>query len=231
MLVYESRKISGTVGGGKFEALVVEESLAAMHGKMPVLKTYPLHECAPDSFGAVCGGEVTVLIEPQLCREAIYLVGAGHCSCAIARLARECGLHIAVVEDRTEALTAFADADETITGSAPEFIAARDWQQDEALVLVSRNYGLDRDALLAALHKPGAGYIGMIGSRRKVARVFEELKQAGITDDQLARVYAPIGFDVGADAPAEIAVSVIAEVLQVLRGASGGHLRASGAGK
>src|SRR3982751_573511 len=78
MLVYGDRKTSGTIGGGKFEALVIDEAVAALRTKTPLLKTYPLREGETDSFGAICGGEATVLIEPQLASEAIYLVGGGH---------------------------------------------------------------------------------------------------------------------------------------------------------
>ena len=91
-------------------------------------------------------------------------------------------------------------------------------------MLVNRNYELDRNALAAALKKSGMGYIGMIGSRRKVNRVFDALKQA-VPVEQLRSVYAPIGLDIGADSPAEIAVSVIGEILKVLRGRKGLHLR------
>ena len=107
------------------------------------------------------------------------------------------------------------------------FISRHDWRNDEALVLVSRNYELDRDALAAALKTNGAGYIGMIGSRRKVLRVFDDLKQKGVSSKQFADIYAPIGLDIGADSPAEIAVSVIAEILKVQRGRKGDHLRLS----
>src|SRR5438132_1607718 len=108
--------------------------------------------------------------------------------------------------------------------NARAFISGREWRGDEALVLVSRNHELDRNALAAALKKSGIGYIGMIGSRRKVNRVFDALKQA-VPVEQLSKVYAPLGLDIGADSPAEIAISVIAEILQVQRGRKGGHLR------
>src|SRR5437016_8320079 len=102
MLVYADGKVSGTIGGGKFEALVVEECLKSIATKEPVLKTYPLREDKPDSFGAICGGEVTVMIEPQNLSSALFLVGAGHCSLAIARLATDCGMYATVVEDRAD---------------------------------------------------------------------------------------------------------------------------------
>jgi xanthine dehydrogenase accessory factor len=224
MLVYGDGKVSGTIGGGKFEALVVEECLKSIATKEPLLKTYPLREDRPDSFGAICGGEVTVMIEPQNLDTALYLIGAGHCSLAIAKLAADCGMHVTVVEDRAEQLENFPSPVNRVIEDAPAFISRREWRSDEALVLVSRNYLLDRDALAAALKKPEVGYIGMIGSRRKVNRVFDALKQA-VSVEQLSTVYAPLGLDIGADSPAEIAVSVIAEILKVQRGRKGGHLK------
>jgi xanthine dehydrogenase accessory factor len=183
-----------------------------------------LREDKPDSFGAICGGEVTVMVEPQNLNAALYLIGAGHCSFAIAKLAVDCGMHVTVVEDRAEQLENFPAPISRVVEDAPAFISKREWHGDDALVLVSRNYELDRNALAAALKKSGLGYVGMIGSRRKVNRVFDALKQA-VPVEQLSKVYAPLGLDIGADSPSEIAVSVIAEILQVQRGRKGGHLR------
>lgn len=225
MLVYNDGKIFGTIGGGKFEALVAEDCLKSIAKKEPVLKTYPLREDKPDSFGAICGGEVTVMIEPQNLSTAIFLVGGGHCSLAVAKLALDCGMHVTVVEDRADLLENFPPLANRVTKDAPKFISKRKWQRDEALVLISRNYELDRDALAAAVKTNGAGYIGMIGSRRKVLRVFDDLKKKGVSSKRLKEVYAPIGLDIGADSPAEIAVSVIAEILKVQRRRRGDHLR------
>ncbi|PYK30031.1 MAG: hypothetical protein DME57_08235 [Verrucomicrobia bacterium] len=226
MLVYADGKTSGTIGGGKFEALVVEESIKSIAAKKTLLKTYPLREDKPDSFGAICGGEVTIMIEPQNLSAALFLVGAGHCSLAIAKLATDCGMYVTVVEDRAELIENFPPPTNRVVANSAKFISQRDWSDDEALVLVSRNYELDREALAAALKKSGAGYIGMIGSRRKVHRVFDALKQA-VSVEKLKDIYAPIGLDIGADSPAEIAVSVIGEILQVLRKRKGGHLRSA----
>ncbi|MEA3188287.1 MAG: xanthine dehydrogenase accessory factor [Chthoniobacter sp.] len=225
MLIFASGEVIGTIGGGKFEALVMEECPTAITARVPLLKSFPLHEGQPDSFGAICGGEVTVLFEPQNVGEAICLVGAGHCAGAIAKLALECGIHVTVIDDRAESIESFPDDCVKLTKPAPEHISKHDWQSDEALVIVSRNYEIDQDALLAGLQQPAIRYLGMIGSRRKVSRVFNNLRELGVSDELLARVYAPIGLDVGADSPAEIAVCVIAEILQVLRGRGGGHLR------
>lgn len=218
MLVYADGRVSGTIGGGKFEALVVSDAQRQMQCKQPTLKTYPLHESSPESFGAICGGESTVFIEPQVLNEAIFLIGAGHCALATAKLAMECGMFVTVVDDRTEQAAVFPPRATVISEVSPaEFIKGRHWQADEALVLVSRNYEIDRDALAAAINITEISYIGMIGSTRKVQRVFDQLMETGVTPDQLRRVHAPIGLDIGADAPAEIAVSILAEVLSVLR--------------
>lgn len=228
MLVYGDGKTSDTIGGGKFEAVVVEDCLAALRAKKPVLKSYPLHESSPQSFGAICGGEATVLIEPQNLNEAVYLIGGGHVAHAIAKLASEAGMFVSVIEDRTERFADLPASVQQIHDVAPAtFIQSRAWLRDEALVMVSRNYEIDRDALMAAVEQTGAGYIGMIGSTRKVRRVLDQLREGGVSEEKLARVYAPIGLDIGAESPAEIAISVLAEMLTVLRAASGGHLRLS----
>lgn len=224
-LIFTDGRIVGTVGGGKFESLVIADAQTAMAEKAPLLKTYPLHEGGGDSFGAICGGEVTVLLEPQLLKEALAVIGAGHCGQALCRLARECGWHVAVLDDRPALLDA-CSAHERLCIPAPEFIASHPWRSEDALVMVSRNFEIDREALAAALAHPGAGYLGMIGSTRKVRRVFDDLRARGFAGTALDRVFAPIGLDLGADSPAEIAVSVFAEILKVLRSRSGGHLRA-----
>jgi len=222
MIVYSDGTISGTIGGGKFESLLVTDCLAALKARSTMLKDYILQEGHPDSFGAICGGELTIFIEPQYTREVIYLVGAGHCAKAIARAARTCGFQITVIEDRADVVAAFEPADCKIADlPAVEFISQRDWQPGDAIILVNRSYPLDRDALEAALRKTGFGYLGMMGSNRKVLRVYDELRQRGIDPDAFNRVHAPIGLDIGADSPEEIAISVLAEILASLRHGSG----------
>jgi xanthine dehydrogenase accessory factor len=226
MFVYADGRSSGTIGGGKFESLVIADAVAAMREKKPLLKTYPLHEGETDSFGAICGGEATVFIEPQLTSESLYLIGAGHCSQAIAKLAADCGLFVTVVEDRDELLADLPAVVDRISEPSPaSFIASHAWQSNEAIVIVSRNHEIDRQALAAALAQTGAGYIGMIGSRRKVRMVFDDMRGRGVPEEKLANVYAPLGLDIGADSPAEIAVSTVAEILAVLRRRTAKHMR------
>ncbi len=226
MLVYGDGRSWGTIGGGKFEALVIKQCLAAMAKGGPVLKTFPLHERDAESFGAICGGEVTVFIEPVGTREQVVIVGGGHCGAALAKLARECGMLVTLLDDREQLETEVPKVDHLVLGKQPaESLQSRDWAEGTAFVLVSRNFEVDREALAVALRAKNPGYIGMIGSSRKVERVFSELRARGVTDADLARVHAPIGLDIGADSPMEIAVSILAELLKVLRGRPGGHLR------
>jgi xanthine dehydrogenase accessory factor len=142
MMAYPDGTISGTIGGGKFESLVLADALALPRKSTPLLKTYPLHEAAADSFGAICGGEVTVLIEPQLPPPALTLVGAGHCSRALARLARTWGWQVTVVDDRPGQITAFP-AHDILTVPAPVYIAGRSWQEDEGMVLLCRIFQIE----------------------------------------------------------------------------------------
>ncbi len=226
MVVFADGSTTGTIGGGKFEALAIEAALAALETRQVTWKTYPLREGEEDSFGAICGGEVTVLTEVFGPARRLVLVGAGHCARSLARLAVECGWRVTVLDDRSERRVEFPAEVEILDAVPPsEFIAARTWSKEDALVLVSRNYLIDREALGAAVRQGGMGYLGMIGSQRKVRRVFSELKETGISDEQLALVHAPLGLDIGADSPAEIAVSVMAEIYQVLTGRSGQSFR------
>ena len=224
MVIFEDGRIAGTIGGGKFESLVIEHAQKAIATGKAVLKTYPLHEASEESFGAICGGEVTVFIEPQARAPLFCLVGAGHCAQALAKLASECGFAVTVLDDRAD-LLGLPHFDSSIRclsePTAEAFVRSQKWSERDALVLVSRNYHFDREALAAALEKGGMGYIGMIGSKKKVLNVFDELSKRGISRKVLASVRAPIGLNIGADSPAEIAVSVLAEVIMVLRAADG----------
>lgn len=221
MIVYPGGTTSGTVGGGKFESLVIAEALANLTREDPWLKAYPLHAGNAESFGAICGGEVTVFFEPLQVGPALHIIGAGHCAQALAKLAADCGWHVSVVDDRPEWLALALAAHRRFPSGPVEYITAQKWTANDTLVIVSRNYLIDRDALGAALRQPEIGYLGMIGSRKKVRQVFDELKAGGSDEKQFARVHAPIGLDLGSDSPPEIAVSVMAEILQHTRRTTG----------
>jgi xanthine dehydrogenase accessory factor len=226
MIVYALGKTSGTIGGGKAEALIIQDALRCLETGRIELKRYPLREGEPESFGAICGGEITLLIEPQRSGESIYLFGAGHCATAIARLARSCEMSVFVIEDREDALNAFEPANQKHLWKNPaDFVSKHHWNASDAILLVNRNYLMDRDTLKAVLNASGYGYVGMIGSKRKVRKVYDELRSQGVSSESLNQVRAPLGIDIGADSPEEIAISVMAEVLAVLRKRSGKSMR------
>src|ERR1700747_2003885 len=168
MIVYASGKISGTIGGGRAEALVVQDALRCLETGEIELKRYPLREGEPDSFGAICGGEITLLIEPQRSAESIYLFGAAHCAAAIARLARSCEMSVFVIEDREDTLNAFEPANQKHLCKNPaDFVSKHDWNASDAILLVNRNYLMDRDTLKAILSTSGYGYVGVVGTKGK----------------------------------------------------------------
>ena len=226
MIVYALGKTSGTIGGGKAEALIIQDALRCLETGRIELKRYPLREGEPESFGAICGGEITLLIEPQRSGESIYLFGAGHCATAIARLARSCEMNVFVIEDREDTLNTFEPANQKHLWKNPaDFVSKHQWNASDAILLVNRNYLMDRDTLRAVLSTSGYGYVGMIGSKRKVRKVYDELRSQGVSSESLNQVRAPLGIDIGADSPEEIAISVMAEVLAVLRKRSGKSMR------
>jgi xanthine dehydrogenase accessory factor len=231
MLVCSNGSIRGTVGGGKFESLVLEHAQLAMESGEISLKSFPLHECHDESFGAICGGEVTVLLEPHKMTQRLIISGAGHCGQALASLAKTCGWNVVVVDDRADLFESdfYQDAagDMTyITGS--NAFQTLELRNSDAVVLISRGHPEDRAALKDILTRdpsPTLAYLGMVGSRRKVSMVMDAMADEGIPQGRLAEVYAPLGLDIGSETPAEIAVSIVAEILQVTRGATGGHMR------
>ena len=174
MLVFGDPHVCGNVWRGKFEALVVERRLRLARGGRRA-QDLPAARGRCESFGAICGGEATVLIEPQLSGEALFIVGVGTVR---ARWRDRAGLRLArhgPRRPRRSCSPIFRRSNASAQPAAPEFIAGA-WQRDEALVLLSRNHELDREARRCLYG--GIGYLGMIGSRRKVRQVFEDLLRA-----------------------------------------------------
>ena len=231
MLIRPDGTSLGTVGGGKFEALVINAAMDCLSTNELLIKTFPLHELGEESFGAICGGEITVLLEPHVMKQRLLISGAGHCGQALAKLARDCGWPVTVFDERKELFTAPFYRD--VTGSMqyitePDALAGFPLRNDDCVVLVSRGHPEDRAALKALLTRnplPELAYLGMIGSDRKVSMVMKDMEAEGIPKQALDKVYAPIGLRIGSESPAEIAVSIMAEILQVTRHAKGGHSR------
>lgn len=217
MLVYPDGSIVGSVGGGEMELRVIAAAKDALRdGKPRYLDMTLSNEQRGDPM--ICGGEMEIFVEPLTLAPTLVLVGAGHIGAAVAQLAKLNGFRVVVLDDRAEFVTPenFPHADERIAGDIAEKIRAIDITPQTYVVLVTRAHTLDA-ALLGAVVEKDAAYIGMLGSERRVLTVKNLLKQKGVSEAALARVHAPIGIPIQAETPQEIAVSIMAEIIQVKR--------------
>lgn len=210
LLVREDGSTVGTVGGGVLERRVVDDALAALRERRSQLRHYLLREEGPDAVGMLCGGEVRIFIEVHRPEPTLLLIGGGHVGRPLAEMARLVGFRVQVVDVDPARGTQHAWENCSVT-------------PDTFIVIMTAEANADEAALRWALAQPAA-YVGMIGSRRKVRTIFEHLRSEGIPEERLARVFAPIGLDLGGRSPAEIALAVVAEMVAVRYGASGGML-------
>jgi xanthine dehydrogenase accessory factor len=215
MLVYPDGKFIGTVGGGDLEHRVLDEAWMALGDGESRLLSYTMSDPSRGDPG-VCGGTVEVFVEPILPPAMIVIIGAGHVGKAVAHLAKWLGFRVAVNDDRTEFCTPEsvpgADAYYPVEmGKLPEQLTIN---RRTYLVLTSR--GSSVDALgLPSLLQSDAAYIGVIGSRRRWLTTVKALKARGVSDEKIARVHSPIGLELNAETPEEIAVSIMAEILML----------------
>lgn len=197
----------GNVGGGALEQRVRQEAAAALADGRPRLVHYRLTESGEGAVGMLCGGEVSVFIEPYLPRPTLMIVGGGHIGRPLAELARIVGYDVQLVDVRPE------------RGDRPQFDPTI-ITSSTYVVLITEDHVTDEAALRQALTTP-ARYIGMIGSLRKVGIVLDHLRADGIDEATLARVRAPIGLNTGGREPAEIALAILAEIECVRHGGDG----------
>lgn len=225
MLVFPNGEILGTVGGGELENRVRKEALASLQDGQPRLLSYKMTDPSLGDPG-VCGGQVEVFVEPILPPPVVVVIGGGHVGKAVAHLAKWLGFHVVVSDDRPEFCTPEAnpDADEFQNMAMAELPLHMKITSQTALILTTRGNNIDV-AGLPALLESNAGYIGVIGSRKRWSETVKSLNEAGITDEQLKTVHSPMGLGIGAETPEEIAVSIMAEVLMIRSSASGKHMK------
>ncbi len=217
MLVFADGGLTGTVGGGELESRVIDAARGVLHTRRPQLLNYELVEPSRGDPG-VCGGELQVYLEPYMPAHTVLVVGAGHVGRAVADLAHWLGYHVVVTDDRPERLTEdeMPNADVRLAGSMEEALAAHEVTEDTSVVVVTRNVDRDVEAIPLLLQTP-ARYIGVMGSERRWREASGQLAEAGVTDEQLGRIHAPIGVEIHAETLEEIAVSILAEVIGVNR--------------
>jgi xanthine dehydrogenase accessory factor len=220
MLVREDGSLVGTVGGGCVEADVWAAAKEVMQKESPRKMVFNLNNEASYDNGLICGGTVEIFVEPILPQPIVYLFGGGHVSMAMAKAASSAGFAIGVVDDRESFanLQRFPMAHEVFTNYEQAFEKIQP-NASTYLVIVTRGHKEDM-RVLAWAARTEARYIGMIGSKRKVLSVYKALQKEGYRPEEFERVYAPMGLEIGALSPEEIAISIVAELIAVRRNAT-----------
>jgi xanthine dehydrogenase accessory factor len=219
MLVFPDGRTVGTIGGGCYENEAFWKARTAIETRQPIIAKYELADDIAEDSGLICGGQMEVYIEPIEPAPALYLVGAGHVSYHLAQAAHTVGFKIHVIDDREKFANTerFPDAEEVVVDAIPEWLTQAELPAHAFAVILTRGHRHDLDALRALAPKD-IRYLGLIGSRAKVARIYEALKADGIAPERLRKVHAPVGLDLGAVTPQEIAVSILAEMIAVKYG-------------
>ena len=219
MLVFADGRIVGTIGGGCYENDAFWKAREAITSRRPELVHYELDDDFAQETGLICGGQMDVYIEPIEPSPELYVVGAGHVGFHLARVAHEVGFRVHVVDDREKFANRerFPDAVEIVVDDIPTWIARTRLPAHAYAVIVTRGHTNDLEAL-RGLAPRELRYLGLIGSRAKVARIYDQLVADRMAPDTLKHVHAPIGLDIGAVTPQEIAVSILAELIAVKHG-------------
>ena len=221
MLVRDDGSIVGTIGGGCVEADVWQAAREVMESETPRTLKFDLNQDPKYDTGLVCGGTLEIFVEPVLPPALLYLFGAGHVASNVCRIAANAGFEITVVDDRSSYATKerFPAAHEVHALEFDEAMKKFDPNESSFIVIVTRGHRDDMRLLRWAV-QTRARYIGMIGSKRKVIGIFKTLQEEGMPAHLFERVHAPIGIDIGAVTPEEIAVSITAELIASRRHAT-----------
>ncbi|MBA2678358.1 MAG: XdhC family protein [Ktedonobacteraceae bacterium] len=225
ILVRADGSMQGSFGGAQTDGKVAKEALNALQDG----RTYTTHvHLDADQGEAVgsCGATLEVLFEVLRPEPRLILAGAGYVSQALSRVVSHLDFRIVVVDDRRDLADpkAFDGQVKLILGDIPQVLQELEPDDASWIVIVTRGHNQDKEALRAAL-ATNAAYIGMIGSQSKVKHIFKDLLKEGVSPERLAQVHAPIGLDLGAETPDEIALSIAAEIVMIRKKASGASLK------
>ena len=218
MLVRDDGSIAGTIGGGCVEAEVWQAAREVMENEKPRSLTFNLNQDPKYDTGLVCGGTLDIFIEPVLPPASLYIFGAGHVSVNLYKTAKSAGFDVSVIDDREAYANRerFPEAKEVIAEDFQQAMARLTPNESSYIVIVTRGHRDDMRVLRWAV-QTRAKYVGMIGSKRKTITIFRELTKEGIPAELFERVHAPVGLDIGAITPEEIAVAITAELIAVRR--------------
>lgn len=216
MLIKEDGSSTGTVGGGKLEHQVLQRVAEVMKSGKSEVMHFDLS--GKVAGGMICGGQVDVFLEPIISKETLFLCGAGHISFATASIAKILGFRIVVIDPRPEYNNKdrFPNADSLIVEDYESAFAKLTITKDDYIIIYTPQHTFDEQCLQLACGTD-AKYIGMVGSKKKVKEVKGNLLKKGVSRQKLDTVHAPIGLEIEAETPEEIAVSILAEVIKVRR--------------
>lgn len=215
MLVRDDGTTVGTLGGGCIEAEVIQAALMVMKDERTMTMPFELTE---RQGGLVCGGRVLVYVEPVIPDPVLVILGAGHVGKALAKAARFSGFRVLVCDDRPEHANRenIPDADEIVVHDYADIFSRLVIPENAYIVVATRGHNHDLEAVEASL-RTKARYIGLLGSRRKKALLFRALDEAGFSPEEVGRVHVPVGLPINSVTPEEIAISIIAQVIQKRR--------------
>ena len=218
MLVRDDGSIFGTIGGGCVEADVWQAAREVMESEKPRTVTFNLNQDPKYDTGLVCGGTLDIFIEPVLPPALLYIFGAGHVAVNLYRVASNAGFEVIVIDDRESYANRerFPEAQKVFAEDFDQAMAKLTPSESSYIVIVTRGHRDDMRCLRWAVQTQ-ARYIGMIGSKRKTIAIYKELVKEGVASELFTRVHAPVGLDIGAVTPEEIAVSITAELIALRR--------------
>ena len=218
MLVRDDGSIVGTIGGGCVEAEVWQAAREVMESEKPRTLTFNLNQDPKYDTGLVCGGTLEIFVEPVLPPAPLYIFGAGHVAFNLYRVAQIAGFEVTVVDDRESYANRerFPEAKDVIAGDFEQVMAKLSPGESSYIVITTRGHRDDMRVLRWAVQTQ-ARYIGMIGSKRKTIEIFRQLTEEGLSPQLFERVHAPVGLDIGAGTPEEIAVAITAELIAARR--------------
>lgn len=221
MLVFPGGRTEGTIGGGEMEARVIAAALAALKDSQPRTLEYSLTDPGRGDPG-ICGGTVEVFVEPIQPQPTLLIIGAGHVGSALAQVADFLGYRVLLSDDRPEMCTpeAVPHAQAFYPVPMSDLPDSLDINSQTYIALTTRNAEIDIKGLPALLDSPAA-YIGVIGSRRRWAEARRQMEAAGVAKKALDRVSSPMGLELNAETPEEIALSIMAEIIMLRRGGDG----------
>jgi xanthine dehydrogenase accessory factor len=218
ILIKDDGTTLDSIGGGTLEEMICREAKVVLREGKAKMLHFDLTGKETEADQMLCGGEMDIFIEPILPQSTLYIFGAGHISRSTSKIANMIGFRVFVIDDRAEFANSerFPEADEIFAEDFSTVFSRLKTNDSSYIAIVTRGHQFDEMVLEWAI-KTEARYIGMIGSKKKNEVIFAHLQSKGISKDILKRVHAPIGLDVGAETPEEIAVSIVAELITIKR--------------